>query len=312
MLPLVLRKLLLLILIVPLLNALGFFYAVDLGPRQVRAQYGFLLDAEPAPFAQSYPAYLRALPAGQFGTIKGASLLSLIGAPLLLSLALLGAALALTVLAGPLLGLLAVAPHNGRIRPAALVGLTVGASLPGFFLGSLLIVLLLYAARAGLTPGRGTLLPIQGSGLDTHLILPTLTLALRPMLYIAATSAGLLEHELQQDYIRVARSKGLGWRALLWRHALPNMRGTLLNTCAQALRMLVSTQILVEALFDWRGIGRLLMQTVALTRNGVPGPYFLNPELLALLLMLLGGVLLLADLLAGVAAYLADPRLRAA
>lgn len=312
MLPLVIRKVLLLLLIVPLLNALGFFYAVELGPEQVRAHYGFLLESPPPPFAQSYPAYLSGLAAGQLGQIKGAPLLSLIGEPLRLSLALLGAALALTVLAGPLLGLLAVSPQRGRIRPPALVGLTVGASLPGFFLGSLLITLLLYAARAGLSPGRGTLLPIQGSGLDAHLVLPALTLALRPMLYVAATGAGLLEHELQQDYIRVARSKGLGWRALLWRHALPNMRGTLVATCGQALRMLVSTLILVEALFDWRGIGRLLMQTVALTRNGVPGPYFLNPELLALLLMLLGGVLLLADLAAGIVAHLADPRLRGA
>ncbi len=304
------RKLLLLILLVPLLNIAGFYYAVSSKPSQVKGDYGVIINGEPATFSNAYPDYLSRLLSGDLGRIGPSKINSLIGTPLRFSLILLGVALALTLLLGPALGLAAVSPATGRIRPGALVGLTVGSSLPGFFLGSLLITLLLYAARFGLEGKNGTLLPVQGTGLDARLILPALTLAARPTLYIASMVAGLLEHELQQDYIRVARSKGLSWRALLWRHALPNMVGTLVTAYGQSLRVLVSTLILVEALFDWRGVGRLLMQTLATSRNGFPSPYFLQPDLMALLLMLLGGMILLADLIGSAAAYAADPRLR--
>ncbi|GAB4200061.1 MAG: ABC transporter permease [Roseiflexaceae bacterium] len=305
-----LRKLLLLILLVPLLNIAGFYYAISAKPPQVKGQYGLMVDDQMPAFSQVYPDYARRLLSGDLGRTSNAKISTVISAPLRFTLILLGVALALTVLLGPLLGLLAVSPTTGRIRPGALLGLTVGSSLPGFFLGSLLITLLIYAARFGLEGGRGTLIPVQGTGLDARLILPALTLAARPTLYIASLVAGLLEHELQQDYIRVARSKGLNWRALLWRHALPNMAGTLVTAYGQSLRVLVSTLILVEALFDWRGLGRLLMQTLAISRNGYPGPTFLQPELMALLVMLLGGLILLADLVGSAIAYLADPRLR--
>lgn len=305
------RKLLLLILLVPLLNVAGYYYAVSAEPPQVRGQYGLMVGREMPAFSAVYPGYLRRLLDGDLGRIGTTKINAVIGAPLRFSLILLGVALALTVLLGPALGLAAIAPATGRLRPGALLALTVGSSLPGFFLGSLLITVLLYAARFGLESGGDTLLPVQGTGLDARLVLPALTLAARPTLYIASMVAGLLEYELQQDYIRVARSKGLDWRALLWRHALPNMAGTLVMAYGQSLRVLVSTLILVEALFDWRGIGRLLMQTLALSRNGTPGPYFLQPDLMALLLMLLGGLILLADLVGSIAAHLADPRLRA-
>jgi ABC-type dipeptide/oligopeptide/nickel transport system permease component len=206
---------------------------------------------------------------------------------------------------------LAIDRQTRRISPRAQMILTVGSALPGFFLGSVLIAAILYGSRY-LYWGQGTLIPIQGFGLDAHLIVPTITLAVRPLLYVAYITAGLLEHELQQDYVRVALGKGLSWAALLRRHALPNIVAPVVVALGQSLRFLVSGLILVEALFDWRGLGRMFMQTIALNNTLRAAPIFLNAELLALIFVIFGGLLLLADLLAGIVAQLADPRLRAA
>jgi peptide/nickel transport system permease protein len=158
--------------------------------------------------------------------------------------------------------------------------------------------------------GRGTVLPIQGFGLDAHLIIPTITLAARPVLYVAYLTAGLLEHELQQDYVRVALGKGLSWSTLLRRHALPNITASVVVAMGQSLRFLVSGLILVEALFDWRGVGRMFMQTIALNNGLRASTIFLNAELLAFIFVLFGALLLVADLLAGIVSHLVDPRLR--
>jgi ABC-type dipeptide/oligopeptide/nickel transport system permease component len=309
---LIIRKLTLLVVLIPLLNALGFFYAHHFGPRRFVNPFGQLVEREAAPpFLASYGAYLRQVAAGDWGAINRVPIPEYIRTPLNNSLALLGLALALVVILGPLLGLLAIDRQTRRISPRAQMILTVGSALPGFFLGSVLIAAILYGSRY-LYWGQGTLIPIQGFGLDAHLIVPTITLAVRPLLYVAYITAGLLEHELQQDYVRVALGKGLSWAALLRRHALPNIVAPVVVALGQSLRFLVSGLILVEALFDWRGLGRMFMQTIALNNTLRAAPIFLNAELLALIFVIFGGLLLLADLLAGIVAQLADPRLRAA
>jgi ABC-type dipeptide/oligopeptide/nickel transport system permease component len=309
---LIIRKLALIIVLVPLLNAFGFFYANTFGPRRFVNAVGRLVERESAPaFFTMYGAYLKRVLAGDLGAINRVAILEYIATPLKNSLALLGLALLLVLLLGPVLGLLAVQRDTGRIGPRAQLVLTVGSALPGFFLGSVLIAAILYGSRY-LYWGSGTFIPIQGFGLDAHLIVPTLTLAVRPILYVAYITAGLLEHELQQDYVRVALGKGLSWRRLLWRHTLPNIAAPVLIAQGQSLRFLVSGLILVEALFDWRGMGRMFMQTIALNSSLRASSIFLHAELLAFIFVLFGGLLLLADFLAGLIAQLVDPRLRRA
>jgi ABC-type dipeptide/oligopeptide/nickel transport system permease component len=305
------RKTLLVLILVPLLNLLGYYYAISVAPTGVRERYVFSdIQTDRQPFSIAYPEYVSNLLRGEFGRVGNQPIDRVIGPWFFNTLALLGIALALTIVGGPLLGIGAISPRTSRIRPAAQTLLTIGSTLPGFFLGSLLIVIVLYISRLGLYQGRGTIIPIQGFGLGTHLILPVITLAARPILYVGYLTAGLLETELQQDYIRVARSKGLSWAALLWRHALPNIVASVVVALGQSLRVLASGLILVEALFDWRGVGRLFLNVVQLSEGGGGGFYFLNPSLLALIVMFFGALLLLADLLATTIAAIADPRLR--
>lgn len=317
------RKLLLILLLIPLLNLVGFLYATEFGP--VAAGSAFNVDPpgiESASFLPQYRAYLGRLLTGDLGTYQRVPLGQILATPFKNSLALLGLGFVVTVVLGPALGLLAIGPKTGRMRPWMQNVLAVGSTLPGFFLGSLLIAVLLILARSGVQRNGSPIIPVQGFGLDDHLILPVVTLVSRPILYVAYLTAGLLENEFQQDYVRVARSKGLHWFTLVWRHALPNVVSPVVVLLGQSVRLLVAGLIIVEALFDWRGLGRTLVRVFTQPSSGsafgsgsigiAEGAYYMNAEMLAIILVFFGMLLLLADLVAGLLAYLGDPRQRLA
>ncbi len=307
------RKLLLIALVLPLLHAAGFFYAHSYAQRQISARFGWIVPPKAEPFGEAYRAYLGRIAEGDLGDVQRVPMSSFLSRPLERSARLFAVGLGVTILLGPIIGVLAIAGRTRRIRPSAQAILSIGSTVPGFFFGTVLIALLLYLSRAGITPGRGTWLPVQGYGTTWHLVLPVLTLALRPVMYVGYLTAGLLEGELQQDYIRVARSKGWGWNGLLWRHALPNIVSPVVVALGQSVRMLASGLLLVEALFDWRGVGWLFWQVLALGDQAFGrSPVFLNEQVLATLLALFGAVLLVADLTASAIAHLVDPRLRRA
>jgi peptide/nickel transport system permease protein len=189
--------------------------------------------------------------------------------------------------------------------------LSAGSSMPGFLLGGVLLAGMVYLVF--FTESTSTFLPISGYGLDEHLILPVLVLAIQPTLHLAKVVAGLLENELQKDYIQVARSKGLSWQRLLWSHALPNMISPILVTIGESVRLMVGALVIIEAVFIWPGIGRIFLFTIGLRLDArPPGVYFGNPPLLAAIAVVLGAILLLSDLLFSLLAYTADPRLRQA
>ena len=299
-------------LIVPLLHVVGFYYAVRYEPiffLPSQVPPGFNPDAMRAEFGPAYREYLQGVRQGDWGKTGGTPLTSYMPRFMVRTLALLSVALVVTVVLGPLLATLAISRQTGRISPAAMTVFTLGTALPGFFLGTLLIVGILLASRRGWFGDGGIPIPVQGYGFDSHLIIPVLVLAVRPVLYVAYVTAGLLEHEFQQDYIRVARSKGLRWRHLLWRHALPNVAAAVVTTLGRALQITIGGLLLVETLFDWRGLGWLFFTTIT---GRIDAPNFFNPPLLAMLLAIFGALLILTDLLVSLWAYLADPRLRRA
>jgi peptide/nickel transport system permease protein len=311
MIRLLIRKLLLMIIILVILNFVAYHYAIR---HPAVFYYPFSTATDPnAPVIESqYPEYVRRLLRGDLGEAGGSTVAEVIREPIRNSLVLLGSALVATVATGLLLGFLSISSRTGRIRPAAALFLAAGSSMPGFVLGAILLSLLVYQL---IYAGRGgtTLLPISGYGFDRHIILPVIVLAIQPTFHLAKVTAGLLENELQRDYILVARSKGLVWRRLLGRHAWANVLSPALITMGEAMRLMVGGLVIVEAIFLWPGIGRILLYSLGLRLDaGPPGAFFGNPALIAILVVILGSWLLIADLITSLLAYHFDPRLRVA
>ena len=307
---LILRKLFLMVLILVVLNYVAYHFAIR-HPGLLYYPFSNITDPE-AEFAESqYPDYLRGLLQGDLGQVAGTSVSGIIREPIRNSLILLSVAMAATTLAGLLLGFVAVSPRTWRIRPWAMVLLSVGSSMPGFVLAAIILSFLVYQL---LYSGRGTtLLPISGYGIDRHLILPVIVLSVQPTFHLAKVIAGLLESELHKDYIQVANSKGLTWAQLFRRHLWPNILSPVLITSGEALRLMVGGLVIVEAIFLWPGVGRILLGAVGLRLDAGPaGSFFGNPNLIAILAVILGGWLLLADLIVSVLALQLDPRARVA
>jgi len=127
----------------------------------------------------------------------------------------------------------------------------LGLSFPNFALGPILI--LFFAIYLGL-------LPVSGSGSPAHLILPAITMggALAAILTRMVRTAML--EELNQDYIRTARAKGLPENVVVYKHALRNALVPVLTVVGLQFGALLAGAIVTETIFSWPGIGRLTIQ----------------------------------------------------
>lgn len=158
-----------------------------------------------------------------------------------------------TVLPIPL-GVLAATRRDGLLDHASRLGSLFLQSMPSFWLGLMLI--LLFAV------GLGGLLPAYGSGTLRHLLLPALTLAAAPLAQnVRLIRAGMLE-VLQHDYVRTARAKGLGEWRVVYGHALRNAAVPFLTVSGLSLGFMLSGTIVIETVFSWPGLGRLIVQAV--------------------------------------------------
>ena len=129
----------------------------------------------------------------------------------------------------------------------------LGLSFPNFALGPILI--LFFAIHLAM-------LPVSGSGTIAHLILPAITLggALAAILTRMVRTAML--EELNQDYIRTARAKGLSENMVVYKHALRNALVPVLTVVGLQFGALLAGAIVTETIFSWPGIGRLTIQAI--------------------------------------------------
>ena len=164
------------------------------------------------------------------------------------------ASMAVALLISLPLGIAAARRQGTGIDLAAGFFAVVGASIPVFWLGPLLIIVF--------SIGLGWL-PVSGREGVLSLILPAVTLgaALSPILMRMARSS-LLE-VLPQDYISTARAKGISERRVLWLHALKNACLPLITILSLQLGALLSGAIITETVFAWPGVGRLVIQAIA-------------------------------------------------
>jgi ABC-type dipeptide/oligopeptide/nickel transport system permease component len=314
-----LRRLLIIPFALIVVNFLGFAFAhITFQLQQMQTVYGSGKEGI-TPVWPEYNAYVNRVIQGDLGNMPASEVAQPIAESLgrasLASLGLVGIAFVLSVILGLTLGLAAVRVDPPRTMQWLTLFSTVGLAVPSFYIGTLLVSALVLGV---LNQDMKAFLPVAGFGWDAHLILPVLALVIRPATQVAQVTANLLTSELNKRYVVAARSFGHTWRAIRWDKALRNVLSPILLTMAGSFRLLMAELILVEWLFSWPGLGRLLVLTLVPPNLSSPGgyenlsAYFLNPPLVAGLLVIFSLLFLLADLLASGAAKLIDPRLRMA
>jgi ABC-type dipeptide/oligopeptide/nickel transport system permease component len=233
------------------------------------------------PLYEQYLSYMGDLLRGDWGRSLASKepVLGTIAARLPATLELIFLAMTLAVAVGIPLGIYAAYRKGGVPDIGARVGSVVGISMPVFWLG--LLFQALFAEWLHVLPATGRL-SLERSVLDpithitgfylfdslvtgnmaglrdaaSHLVLPTITLAAYPAALITRMTRAAMLDVLGQDYIRTARTFGLGERLVLWRLALRNAMPTTLTVSGLSLAYLVTGSFFVEIVFNWPGIGQ--------------------------------------------------------
>lgn len=245
------------------------------------------------PIGVQYVTFLGNLLQGDLGAsyITGEPVTEMIGRAFPLTLQLALVATVVSAGFGVPLGVLSALRKDSLVDNSARILAVLGASVPTFWLGIQLQVVFGLNLRW---------FPISGVGFDSHIILPGAALAVSTLVLLMRMTRSSLLDELGQDYVRTARSKGLRERRVIWRHALRNALLPVLTVWGLSLADLLTGALLVEVIFSWPGMGRLLVQSIS-TRD-----YPLLQANLIILAVVYAGANLLVDVLY----TMVDPRIR--
>jgi peptide/nickel transport system permease protein len=207
------------------------------------------------PLYEQYAHYIGRAAQGDFGeSIRlrlPVSSLIIEALPNTLKLAVVG--LLLAIVGGIAAGVFS-AVYRGRLPDyVAMTGALVGVSLPSFWLGLMLI--LFFGVKLGW-------LPIAGADSLSSIVLPAVTLSAIPLAVIARLTRSSLLEVLGQDYIRTARAKGVPYWKVVAKHGLRNSIIPVITVVGIQFGTLLGGAIIVESVFAWPGIGRLLIDAV--------------------------------------------------
>ena len=174
----------------------------------------------------------------------------------------------------------------------------VGTAMPEFVTATLLLVLF---AGLGVLPAGGYIAPGESfQGFLSHVVLPAGTLSLILTAHIARQVRSEMSDVLSSDYIRAARLKGLAEPVVIRRHALPNSLAPAVAVISLDVGYLLGGIIVVEEIFAWPGLGRLLIY--ALENRDLP--------VIQAITLILATVYALTNLLSDIAIAALDPRVR--
>ena len=166
-----------------------------------------------------------------------------------------GAAIFLAVVFGIPLGVISATKQYSFFDSGSMFVALVGVSMPNFWLGIMLF--LLFAANLGW-------LPASGDKGFLALILPAVTLSANSLATITRMTRSSMLETIRMDYIRTARAKGLRESRVIIHHALRNAMIPVITSVGLQFGFALSGAVLVETVFSWPGIGRLLVDTIKL------------------------------------------------
>ncbi len=177
-------------------------------------------------------------------------------------------AMAIAVMIGIPLGILAALKKHTWIDSGAIFSSIIGISTPSFFMG----IIIAYLFGFVFTDYTG--LQISGNWVDIddvtgerlfqfkNLILPAITLGIRPLAIITQLTRSTMLDVMDQDYIRTAYAKGLNQRNIVWRHALKNALNPVITAITGWFAELLAGAFFVEYIFGWQGIGKITVDAL--------------------------------------------------
>ena len=215
------------------------------------------------------------------------------------------AAMLIAIIFVILLGVFAAVKKGTWMDSSALFTSILGISAPSFFMGIVIAYIFgfvlsdytglhMTGSLFDMDPFTGRKLQIQ------NLLLPALTLGIRPLAIITQLTRGAMLDVLGQDYIRTAYAKGLGRNAIVWKHALRNALNPVITAITGWFAELLAGAFFVEYIFGWKGIGKVTVDAL----EKLDFPVVMGSVLISSFFFIV--INLLTDLLYSVV----DPRIR--
>jgi len=160
----------------------------------------------------------------------------------------------ISLIIGIPLGILAAIKQNTIIDYLCSTSAVIGVSIPNFWLA--LILIMVFSLYLDLTP-------VMGSGGIEHIILPSITLGTGMAAVTARLTRSSMLEVIRQDYVRTARGKGLAEKTIIVRHAMKNALIPVITIIGLEMGHLLGGTVIVETIFAWPGIGKLLIDAIS-------------------------------------------------
>ncbi|HYH10924.1 MAG TPA: ABC transporter permease [Thermomicrobiales bacterium] len=256
------------------------------------------------PLPVQYLVWLGNLVTGDFGTaftFNNKPVLDLIGERFWGTVQLQGISLLLGILIAFPVGILSATRQYSAIDNGVTIGSFIGLAIPNFWLALLLQVWI------GVQLGW---LPVISTGQANapwderwkYYIMPVIVLTLPNIAYFARFMRSSMLEVIRQDYMTTARSKGLGYRAVLYRHGLRNALIPMITVIGLQLPRILGGAVIIEQIFAWPGLGLLAFDAIG--RRDYP--------VILALTMLTGAAVMIVNVLTDVVYALVDPRVSVA
>ncbi|MBX2931950.1 MAG: ABC transporter permease [Chitinophagaceae bacterium] len=214
-------------------------------------------------------------------------------------------AMIIAVVFGIFLGVIAAVKQNTWLDTSSVFASVVGISAPSFFMGIVLAYLFgfVFSHYTGL-PLTGSLYEIDAFGGKQlqlkNLLLPAITLGIRPLAIITQLTRSSMLDVLNQDYIRTAYAKGLSKKVIVFKHALRNALNPVITAITGWFAELLAGAFFVEYIFGWNGIGKLTVNAL----ENVDFPVVMGSVLLT------AAFFVVVNILSDILYSLIDPRIK--
>lgn len=256
---------------------------------KMEAQYG--LDK---PVLEQFFIYFKGILHGDFGTSykkMGTSVAEIITTTMVPTLKLGLVTVILVLVAGVFGGIMMAKAKTPFGKGAWLTGLTLGVSIPNFLVALLLMIVFGVILRA---------VPIIGLSTPAHYILPAVAMGLYPISAVARLTQSSYEEVVRQDYITMAKAKGISKTTVLFRHILKNAMLPVITYMGPMVAFLLTGSVVIEKIFTIPGLGREFTNAI------------MNHDYTVVMgiTIFMGAIIILCNLLADILCALVDPRVR--